>query len=94
MEGFFAPKLFDTELILNNYKNYWQCHRAIGKAWGLKPIYTSVIRPMFTYAAFVWWKRTHLATVKISLVISSMYEYHTYGSNGDPPGYTTYATCG
>jgi hypothetical protein len=95
LEGFFAPRHFDTELILNNQVKYlgvilnsklnwkfyidnriwkvtiayWQCHRAIGKAWGLKPkvgywIYTSVIRPMLTYAVLVWWRRTHLTTVK------------------------------
>jgi hypothetical protein len=88
---FSHPRLFETELILNNQVKYldskldwkfhidnrirkasiayWQCHRAIGKTWGLKPkvvywIYTSVIRPMLIYAALVWWKRTHLTTVK------------------------------
>jgi hypothetical protein len=82
LEGFFDPRLFDTELIQKNQVKYleaildsklnwklhiynkirkasiayWQCRRAIRKFWGLKPkvvywIYTSVIRPMLTYAA-------------------------------------------
>jgi hypothetical protein len=95
VEGFFAPRLFDTELILNNQVKYlgvtldsklnwkfhmdnrtrkasiayWQCRKVIGKTWDLQPkvvywIYTSVIRPMLTYAALVWWKRIHPTTVK------------------------------
>ena len=41
----------------------WQCRRAIGKTWGLKPkvvywIYTSVVRPILTYVAVLWWKKT------------------------------------
>jgi hypothetical protein len=40
---------------------FWQCRKAIGKTWGLKPkvvycTYTSVVRPIFTYAALLWWK--------------------------------------
>jgi hypothetical protein len=96
LEGFFTPKLFDTELLPNNQVEYlgvildsklnwkfhinirirkasiayWQC-----RTWGLKPkvvywIFTSVIRPMLTYAALVWCKKTHLTTVKKKLVIS------------------------
>jgi hypothetical protein len=74
---------------------YWQCRKAIGKTWGLKQkvvywIYTSVIRPMLTCAALVWWKRTHLTTVNRTvwsyqadylLEYDRLYEHHTYGSN-------------
>jgi hypothetical protein len=40
----------------------WQSQRAIGKSWRLKPkvvywIYTSVVRPILTYAALKWWKK-------------------------------------
>jgi hypothetical protein len=78
----------------------WQCRRAIGKTWGLKPmvvfwLYTSVKRTMLTYVALVCWKRTHPTTVKKTvwsypadylLEHDRLYENQFYGSNGDPPG--------
>lgn len=41
-------------------KVFWTCRSAIGKKWGLLPkqihwIYISVIRPILTYGAIVWW---------------------------------------
>jgi ribonuclease HI len=41
----------------------WQCRRAIGAKWGLKPrvmhwLYTMVVRPIILYGAVVWWGRT------------------------------------
>jgi ribonuclease HI len=38
----------------------WQCKRAIGLKWGLKPaivkwLYTAVIRPTILYGAVIWW---------------------------------------
>jgi hypothetical protein len=46
----------------------WQCRLAIGKTWGLRPkvvywIYTSVVRPILTYAAVLWWKKTTQSSV-------------------------------
>ncbi len=37
----------------------WQCRKAYGKSWGLSPkvlhwIYTSIIRPIILYGAFLW----------------------------------------
>jgi hypothetical protein len=134
LEGFFVPKLFETEMILNNQIKYlgviqdskinWkfhidnrirktsiaysQCRRVIGKTRGLKPkvvywINTSVIRSILAYAVLVWWKKTHLTTVKKTvwsyptdylLGFDRLYEHHTYSSNGDPPGSTMSASCG
>jgi hypothetical protein len=43
------------------------CRAVVGQRLGLKPammswIYTTVVRPMVTYASFVWWQRTELKT--------------------------------
>ncbi len=48
---------------------FWQCKAMIGKKWGLTPktilwLYTSVVRPMVTYGAVVWWPRTKLSTAQ------------------------------
>jgi ribonuclease HI len=53
-------------------KAYWQCRRAIGSKWGLRPrvvhwLYTAVIRPMLSYAAVVWWPRTGIGTARLNL---------------------------
>lgn len=45
----------------------WQCTRAVGKDWGLKPklclwMYKVMVRPVLTYGAVVWWPRTNLVT--------------------------------
>ena len=48
------------------------CRGIVGQRWGLKPammrwIYTMVVRPMVTYASFVWWPRAELATASAEL---------------------------
>ncbi|CAK1594967.1 unnamed protein product [Parnassius mnemosyne] len=47
---------------------FWQCRNMIGKRWGLTPkiilwLYKTVIRPMITYGALVWWTKTNEATI-------------------------------
>lgn len=39
------------------------CRSLVGQRWGLKPrmmrwLYTMVVRPMATYASFVWWRKS------------------------------------
>ena len=46
----------------------WQCRKAIGKSWGLKPkvvywIYTAIVRPILTYACVVWWEKAQQSNV-------------------------------
>jgi hypothetical protein len=41
---------------------FWQCRKAIGKTWGLKPkvvywIYSSVVRTILTYAALLYYMK-------------------------------------
>lgn len=43
--------------------------KCIGPTWGLKPkivywIYTTVVRPIFSYGSLVWWSRLKLKTAK------------------------------
>ncbi len=52
-------KLHIEEKINKATKIYWQCRRAFGKTWGLKPkvvmwLYKSIIRPILCYGCHVW----------------------------------------
>jgi len=49
-----------------------QCHRIVGKTWGITPhiahwLYTAIVRPMLVYAAVVWWPRVELGTARTML---------------------------
>jgi hypothetical protein len=53
--------------VIKAYKASWTCRGTFGKTWGPKPqvihwIYTEAMRPIFTYAANVWWPRVKLKT--------------------------------
>ena len=53
------------------------CSKMVGRTWGLKPkmtdwMYKSIVRPIVSYAAFIWWSKTDWAinfgqTTKISM---------------------------
>ena len=54
--------------ITKAYRVFWTCRRMLGKTWGLKPsivywIYTAMVRPIFSYAALMWWPRVNLRRV-------------------------------
>jgi hypothetical protein len=54
------------------YKVFWTCRGTFGKTWGLKPmvvycIYTTVVRPIVTHAATVWWPRVKLKASQAEL---------------------------
>jgi hypothetical protein len=76
---------------------YWQCRR--GKTWGLSPkvvawLYTSVVRPIFSYASLVWWKRVELKNA-LSLAADDVFgNYWWYASNTNVcfRGYVNVAT--
>ncbi|XP_073948802.1 uncharacterized protein [Choristoneura fumiferana] len=73
--------ILDSKLNWSNHLNnkidkatvaFWQCRRMVGKQWGLSPkvtlwLYQSVIRPIISYGAVVWWPRTKLITVEAKL---------------------------
>ena len=47
----------------------WQLRRAMGRNWGLKPVamkwlYDAILKARLTYAAVVWWNKTHLKTAE------------------------------
>jgi len=51
---------------------FWQCRRIVGKTWGITPkiahwIYTTIIRPMLTHGAVVWWPRVELRVARTLL---------------------------
>jgi len=51
---------------------FWQCRRIVGKTWGIIPkiahwIYTTIIRPMLTHGAVVWWPRVELGVARTLL---------------------------
>jgi hypothetical protein len=80
---------------------YWQCRSAIGKTETEGDV-LDIHFGKKTYA-LVDKNTSHLTTVKKTfwsypadymLGYDRLYEHHTYGSNGDPPGSTTSATCG
>ncbi|CAB3243886.1 unnamed protein product [Arctia plantaginis] len=69
--------ILDSKLLWNKHLDeklnkaciiFCQCKRLLGKSWGLSPkitlwLYRTVIRPIITYGAVVWWQRTELSTV-------------------------------
>ena len=48
------------------------CQRMVGSTWGLKPeltnwIYKSIVRPIVSYAALIWWPRAKLVSGQLAL---------------------------
>ncbi|XP_048006780.1 uncharacterized protein LOC125242117 [Leguminivora glycinivorella] len=53
-------------------RTLYQCKRAVGKNWGLKPsmihwIYKAIITPRVLYGAVIWWHRTHIGEYRKNL---------------------------
>ena len=71
----------DSKLLWNSHikrtkekaiKALMACRSVVGQRWGLKPammrwIYLMVVRPMVTYASFVWWRKSGEATTSAML---------------------------
>lgn len=80
-EAKFLGVILDTKLTWNQHiqkittkskMTLMSLKRAIGKSWGLKPsvvhwIYTTVVRPMITYGALVWWPKTNQRQANLEL---------------------------
>jgi retron-type reverse transcriptase len=54
---------------------FWSCKRLLGKTWGLSPkliywSYRTIIRPIITYAALIWWPKMNqkIASERLSKV--------------------------
>jgi len=53
-------------------KVFWQCRRAFGKTWGLRPnvlywMYRAIVRPILCYDSMLWAPRTEVSSVSKSL---------------------------
>ena len=53
-------------------KAFWACQRLYGRTWGLQPrmnywSFLTIIRPMVTYAAVLWWPKTEEKAAQIIL---------------------------
>ena len=51
---------------------FFTCKRLFGRNWGLRPqmvywLYISIVRPILTYGALVWWTATRRATIRKEL---------------------------
>jgi hypothetical protein len=71
----------------------WQYRKVIGKTCGLKPevvywIYTSVVRPILTDTALLWWKKAS----QISLNRKTAHLEHAFYCNCSSGGHIDVAT--
>jgi hypothetical protein len=70
-EGLSWKKQLD-KVINKGYKSFWTCRGTFGKNWGLKQkvmywMFIAVVRPIFTYAAIIWWPIVKLKTSQAEL---------------------------
>jgi hypothetical protein len=70
--GMILDKKLGWKTHLENGIAYWQFRRAVGKTWGLSPkvvawLYTSMVRPILSYASLVKWRRVELKNAQKSL---------------------------
>lgn len=59
-------------VISKGQRALFTCQRMVGSTWGLKPeltnwIYKSIVRPIVSYAALVWWPRAKLVSGQLAL---------------------------
>jgi hypothetical protein len=73
--------VLDSKLLWNSHtkrvkekaiKAFMACRGIVGQRWVLRPammrwIYTMVVRPMMSYAAFVWWQISEQTTASAEL---------------------------
>lgn len=62
-----------VDAVVNKARNaLFTCARMAGSTWGLKPkmmdwLYRSIVRPIISYAAFVWWPTTKVKARQLAL---------------------------